>query len=334
METESQSKKEKKEISQGLTILTNKQIVKELDVSTKFIAEMKAQADSLTIEGLEDKDGYQNVYNAHQTVKKTIASVKKKKTELIAPLNDYKSRITEEAKRLEDLLSPIRDNLGDKRQVYEDLVEAEREKKRLEKKKLFDDRILMLAGLEFVETNGTMYYCGNASIEVHNVGEFTDEEFQERYDALVLENDVFVKKDEERKAEEKRIADEEEKQRLADLAELEALRKEKEARDKADEKARLEKERIEAEEARKEKQRLAEIERSANASPSGPPAQGNDPVEGKSETALTSTADALEAKVLQQRIVIVFGDDKIQTIADELKKLLSDDEVKKLKKLL
>ena len=69
-----------------------------------------------------------------------------------------------------------------------------KEEKRIAKEKIFNDRVAVLNELLFVKNKyGTMYYCGDASLVVHNISELSDAQFEVSYQELKAENDVFVK---------------------------------------------------------------------------------------------------------------------------------------------
>lgn len=215
----------------ALTIISEKEITKELDVSAKFIKDMEKQAKELVITGIDDKDGYANVNTALKTVKEKRTSVDNKRKELKAPALDFNKKVEAEAQKLIALLRPIEIVLAKKKKVIDDEKELIAEEKRKAKQKLFEDRVARLVGLPHVASNGTMYFCGNASVAVHNIGALKDDEFEKTFAELKVESDVLETVRLEKKKEAEQIQKVKDDQAEEDRLELAKLREEKAERE-------------------------------------------------------------------------------------------------------
>lgn len=217
------------------------------------IAQMRDAYMRLSIDGVEDRAGYNAVHDARMVVKRHRVAIEKTRKDLKADALEYGRKVDAEAARLTALLEPIESHL----ETQEKAVDAEKARIKAEaeaaRKKRLDDR---MAALWDVNGDGLP-----SEIEA-----LDDGEFQERLAAAraKFERDAAELKA-HAEAEAARAAQEAEAKRKAEEAAAEARRLE-DAR-LAEERAKLDAERKAHEEAQREadKQRRQEEERIAAA---------------------------------------------------------------------
>lgn len=92
----------------------------QFDVTSAAIAEMQIKADSLSIDGPDDKAGYNAVYELRQVVKKQRIAIEKKAKELKAPHVQYNKQVDSLAKSLVEPMEAIEDQLAHQEKEYND----------------------------------------------------------------------------------------------------------------------------------------------------------------------------------------------------------------------
>lgn len=209
------------------------------------IAELAAQYDALTIDGINDKAGLTVVHEARMTVRDYRLKVEKKRVELKKDSLEYGRKVDSEAKRLTELLEPIELRLENK----EKAIAAEKEKI----KRAAED-----AKRAIVETRVKALVEAGATPNPLVVAEYTEEAFQE---SLAEAKSVKAERDRIAEEERQRVAAEVEARRLegerlaAERAALDAQRREQEQ-----EAARLKAEQAKIEAKAAEQRRAIELE--------------------------------------------------------------------------
>jgi hypothetical protein len=244
------------------------QIVK-YDIADAAISKMNADYMGLTIQGLDDKEGFNQVHEARMVVKNHRVAVEKKRKELKADALEYGRRVDAEAKRITGLLDPIEAHL----QAEEDKVIEEKKRIKEEKEKMERDRVQAIRDkidlikntaiidptMESEAIKQKLNFLNTVTILPQVFQEFSEEAQNVLADTIkkvtaALEARIKWEKDEaERKAEAERL----EKQRK----EQEAAQAKINAENKriADEKAALEREKKEAQEKKDREEREAKI---------------------------------------------------------------------------
>lgn len=197
--------------------------VKQFNITDAAIEKMKKEYLSLSIDGLDDKDGYKKVHEARMDVKSKRVEVDKMRKDLNSDALAYQRAVNGEAKRITELLEPIEAHLtAEEKKIDDEKERLKAEAERKEQEKL-QGRVAKLVSLGCV-FDGEKYQLGDNKATVTQIKQASDETFSNFLNAVQGEADkIAAKKAEEeaaRKAEEERIA--------AERAELEKLRKEQE----------------------------------------------------------------------------------------------------------
>jgi hypothetical protein len=215
----------------------------EVDIFKPGVAELKEKAQQyqgLTIAGIDDKDGYQLVYDAIQDLRKIRVAItkfgKEKREEALA----FQRKVLRQEKELISIISPVEDELRARRERVDE------EKRRQERMVLLPSRKEMLSqiGLSIPDEH-------LLSMDENGFAKYYAERKEEYLEA----------KERERQAEEERKRREEELERARQEAAEEA-RKEAEAlaeKQRIDAEEHAEKEKQEA--ARKAKEEMERVER-------------------------------------------------------------------------
>ena len=249
---------ENKEVGEVLTpeVMTENPIeeivsqeIAKFNLADAVIAQMKEQYQGIEIKGIDDKAGYKIAKEALSVVKKTRTSVEAKRKELKSDYLEIGRRIDGEAKRLTENILEIEEPLAQKIKVIDDEIQAEKERKEREAEEKLKSRVedLNKEGLNF---NGSLYVCGNISVDVVTIKNFTDADYLIFVEKVKIEKARVDKEEAERK-EAERIAEEERKaeaQRIED----EKKRQEDERKKLEQERADLEKQKAELEKAKKD----------------------------------------------------------------------------------
>lgn len=236
-----------------------KQAIVQFNVTDHAINELKQKYMPLKIENLDDKAGYDAVYNALREVKGLRINVDKKRKELNEDAVYFQKKVNEEAKRITGELLEVENHLSEERSAYEAEKERIKKEKEAAKQKKIQARIASLLSIGFV-FNGNEYIsdCGMAGTvwPAENLQSIEDEEFeavfqihkkdyedeQARLNALrqqqkdeeekarAAQLEAQAKRDAEIKAEKDRLAkiEEEQKAKQAALDEAARIQKQKE----------------------------------------------------------------------------------------------------------
>ena len=241
----------------------------------------------LTINGLDDHEGYKQVHEARMVIKKKRVEVTKTGKDLREDALRYQKAILGEEKRILALLAPIEDHLTEEEE------KVDREKKRIQEAIEEKERLRIQARVDFLLDSGCRlrdktYSIFDLSIPESDLILYTDEQFEiicGKVNDLVKEERNRIAEEERKRKEEndrltaiateqeserKKIEDakraiEKEKQDLEHQKEIERIKKETEEKvrleteakakkdtDEKAEKERLDKLAVEAEMKRKE----------------------------------------------------------------------------------
>jgi hypothetical protein len=206
-----------------LTLITPKDLEQSFDVTAAFVAEMKKKAGTLSIAGVDDREGYATVNDARKLIKEKRVTVERKRNELNADALAYQRTVNTEAKRITSMLLPIEQELEAKTKA----IDAEKERLKMEAIRLKHEktagRIGQMVAMEMTQIGG-MYYVGGQRVS-HNEVDSWDDEIWSDFVAICEKEHLEIKRIE---AEAKAAADAEAK-RLADEKEAERVRLETEA---------------------------------------------------------------------------------------------------------
>lgn len=221
-------------------------ITKELqkyDTTDAAIATLRQQYMALTIKGLDDKDGFDQVHKARMNVKTKRVQVAKRGKELREDAVAFQKAVLTEEKRIIGLLEPIEDHLSDEESRVEQersRIKAEAEAKEATRIQARVNRLFSL-GCRF---DGMSYSYGQLIAPQALVKSCTDEQFETFIgviqDAINQESTKKAEEERERREEADRI------KKVAEEQEKERRRLAEEAKRLNDEKDRLERDRIAA----------------------------------------------------------------------------------------
>lgn len=198
------------------TLLTIDEVIKrEL---TKFnqtdaaIAEINESALALSINGIDDKDGYSRVSESLKFVVRKRNEIEAKRKELKEDSLKYQRAVDGEAKRLTALLSPAEAHLKSEKERIDNEIKRRKEAAELEAQRVLSERKNALhqtgAGLyndEFILRN--QYTQSELSIHILNLETLTDEEFD--IELLKFKNEQkLIEAETERQKEEREKRDE------------------------------------------------------------------------------------------------------------------------------
>lgn len=197
-----ETKKAVKETGMDLVISTE---IKKFALSDAFFNKMKAKFSKLTIDGVDDKSGYENVRLALATTRSTKSSIENKRKEIKDDSLRFGRAVDSEAKRLQDKLTPIDQQLRDKKKSIDEEKDEIKEEKKAAKEKIVQDRSvkLMAIGMSF---NGIKYEFLDEEISVLELTIYNDKNFNDLVERVGEKMLVKIESDRE-------------EQRLVDLAE-------------------------------------------------------------------------------------------------------------------
>jgi len=219
--------------------------IKPIDFSITDTNIEKYRADymSLTINGIDDKDGAEIVHAARMIVKNSRLSVEKIGKELMADAIAYQKQVKEEAARIKGLLVPIEDHLERLETDHKNEIKRVKEAAEAAKRARVENRVerLRSAGMTW---DGDSQVYGRVGLNVwitwKDVEKLPDDEFEDQVliveefhaDQLAQEVEAQRQAEEQRKAQEE--ADRKERERVAaeqkaERDRLDAARKEQEA---------------------------------------------------------------------------------------------------------
>jgi hypothetical protein len=200
------------------------------DVVVPKIEELKAQCLPLTINGLDDVDGYKAVSDALKFVVKKRTSIEDKRKELKADSLAYGKAVDARAKEITQMLSPIEEHLREqKEKVDAELLKIE-EQKEAHKQSVIKCRHNSLLNLGMLPI-GNEYvnekYGDYSTFPIINLETLSDEDFLEHIAILtkLYEQDEKKRIDEENKVAEEKAKFEQEQTKLKE--EQEAIYQEK-----------------------------------------------------------------------------------------------------------
>jgi len=170
-------------------------------IAEAVIAELAEEFLPLSVNGVDDKEGFDKVHDARMIVKGHRVDVEKTRKALKADALAWGKAVDGEAKRLTALLAPIEEHLTNQ----ENIVLAEKERIQKEKaeaaRRLLDERLAKLRAVD-------------ATVSVLKLESMTDEEFDDLLQSATSEFEV--KKAEAAKlAEAQRIEEERKQKELA-----------------------------------------------------------------------------------------------------------------------
>lgn len=231
--------------------------VSEISKVEVSIVAMRDQYMPLTINGIEDREGFDRVYEARQDVKSKRIAVEKTRKKLKADVIEFGRLVDGEAKRITDMLAPIEKHLQSQEDAYiQAKAEAKRAQEKAEAAKLQDRMDALIAV--------------RAAAPITEIKAMTDEAFGSFLAAKTLEHEARLAAEVAAEIERAKAEAEAARLRAEEEARLAAERAEKEAALKA-EQARLAEERarqeaaLAEERARLEAERLAHLEEVAKA---------------------------------------------------------------------
>jgi hypothetical protein len=178
------------------------------DVVVPKIEELKAQCLPLTINGLEDVEGYKAVSDALKFVVKKRTSIEDKRKELKADSLAYGKAVDARAKEITQMLSPIEEHLREqKEKVDAELLKIE-EQKEAHKQSVIKFRHnsllnigMLLIGNEYVNEK----YGDYSTFPIINLETLSDEDFLEH---IAILTKLYEQDEKKRIEEENRVAEE------------------------------------------------------------------------------------------------------------------------------
>jgi DNA repair exonuclease SbcCD ATPase subunit len=239
--------------------------LQKFNVTDAAIAKMSADYMGLTINGLDDKEGFNVVHKARMDVKNRRIEVTKIGKELREDAIKYQKTVIAEEKRIVGLLAPIEDHLAgeeNKIEAEKARIKAEAEAKESARIQARVDRICSFGAI----FNGQTYKAYQQEIPVSAVKILSDVDFEifigkiER--AKEAEEEAIAKIKAEQEAESERLKKirEEQEAEAKRLAEISRQQAEEAARIKAEQEEAVRKLREEQEAIEREKKRMADEE--------------------------------------------------------------------------
>jgi septal ring factor EnvC (AmiA/AmiB activator) len=195
-----------KEVMELTEVPVGQRMVK-FNVTNAEIERLKAEYLPLTINGLEDKEGLKRVYEARQEVKRTRVALTKYAKEMREDAQAWAKKVISEEKRVVGELETIEAHL----QAEEDKIEAEKDRIRKEA----EDR----ENARMQERLDALAQFGFAA-DYAQLKALDDDSFKK----LLVQAEAQWQQEQERKAEEERLAQLERDRIEAERKELEELR--------------------------------------------------------------------------------------------------------------
>ena len=214
-------------------------------ITDSAIAELSKNYSELTINGIDDKEGYKIVRTARLDVKARRVEVDKKRKELNEHALAHQKAVNAEAKRITSMLTSIEDDLASKEFAIDNAIQEIQLKAEIERKEKINNRISKLYNVNVKWNPIKNLYENNLDVflDANGVEELSDHSFDAIYDkfhAYFIEQQLLTAKmEEQKKIEQESLrleAERLEKLRLEQQAEqhrLQAIAKEQEARDNA-----------------------------------------------------------------------------------------------------
>jgi len=212
-----------------------KQLV-EFDITEAAIAKMENLYMGLTVKGVDDDKGFQEVHEARMVVKNHRVSVEKRRKELKADALEWGRRVDTEAKKIFSKLEPIENHLAEQERIVTDEKKRIKEAEERAFQEKIDNRMQQLS--EY-----------GRSTAFQKVATMPDDEWEQCIFNIIQEFNAEQKRiEEERRIEAERQAKIEAEQK-AEAERLEKIRKEQEQQAA---KIKAEQDRINAELAKKQ----------------------------------------------------------------------------------
>ena len=210
------------------------------DVSAAAVAKMQKQANSLSITGPDDKDGFKAVYDTRQAIKDQRIAVQKKRDALKRPHIDYNREVDAAAAQLIDPMKAIEDKLAHQEKTYND------ERERIAREKMLAQQQRTEARVNQIRSWGFQWNAVNEayesefvvddlpgaklSINFDDIKELSDDDYAPTYNLAQINYEnhqaELAKAKAAAKAEADRIAEEQrlENERLAEIGRQQAER--------------------------------------------------------------------------------------------------------------
>ena len=211
------------------------------NITDVTLQKMRKEYLELTVNGLDDKSGYQKCHNARMVVKDHRVEVEKRRKELKSESLEFGRKVDQKAKEITCKLAEIEDHLQSQQDVIDNEKKRQEEEKARKLKERLDERLAMLQKYR-------------AEYSIGDIALLTDEAFEEvadkaRSDYLAAEQERKAEKErlvqlkserieleqqiQKQEAENKRIRDELEAKQRSEIAEKEKqLAEERTAREK------------------------------------------------------------------------------------------------------
>ena len=204
--------------------------VEKFNVSINEITELKNKYTALTIDGIDDKEGYKVVDTARKDVKKKRVEIDNMRLALNVKANDYIKSNNSDAKQFIHILESIETDCEDKIKAIDDEKERLKEEEKRSAEALINSRVKLLidAGCEF---DGVSYSVAEVTITYNALKSIDESVFNVFYEKCWLENSRLeeIKANNERiaaeeKAEQEKLQKAEQERIISERKELEVLR--------------------------------------------------------------------------------------------------------------
>ena len=183
--------------------------LQKFNITDAAIGALSQEFMSLTIKGLDDREGYKQVHDARMVIKKKRVEVTKTGKDLREDALKYQKAILGEEKRILALLAPIEDHLTEEEE------RIDREKKRIEEEIEEKERARIQVRIDFLFDSGCrlkngIYSIFDLEIPDADLRVYTDEQFEsicnKVKDLVKAENDRLAEEERKRKEENDRLA--------------------------------------------------------------------------------------------------------------------------------
>jgi multidrug efflux pump subunit AcrA (membrane-fusion protein) len=160
----------------SLEIVISREL-KRFTLADAGIAALQAKYGTMSIDGLDDKDGYKAVKEAWGEVRTTRTALQKKGLEIRDDYNKIAKAISGEEKRLLELIKPLEEHLEITFKAIDDLKAAEKKRKEKEEEDKLQTRIRTLTEAGMVFEDGYYQIGGTISLDVASIRPMKDEQF-------------------------------------------------------------------------------------------------------------------------------------------------------------
>lgn len=200
------------------------------------VEELKAEYMSLTIQSIEDKDGYQRVKDGIRFMVMKRNEIEEKRKQLKADSLAFGRAVDTRAREITSLITPIEEYLKDQKAKIDEELEAIKMQEELKKQAKIKERhnALLQAGMNLVgneyiwnDRSDAMNSLSFATINLETLG---DEEFQFFVDETTIkiqrENAIYdsISKERERLLEEQRKLKEEQEAMRKEIEQMKSMR--------------------------------------------------------------------------------------------------------------